>query len=161
MRRGVYSRTAIAMPYRPRELVVRAREAAALLLTTLDHDEMVQRFLDIYAAETRRPGRADHPTHYREHLETIRREAILTMVLMIVMVLLVPSPQLTTAVKLEAVSEVLASLKVARVKLPVPLPSVALRALPAVAARAASPTVALTVAVVVLPPASLMVTVTT
>jgi hypothetical protein len=69
------------MPYRPRELVVRAREAAALLLSTLDHDEMVQRFLDIYAAETRRPGRADHPTHYREQLETIRREAILTMVL--------------------------------------------------------------------------------
>lgn len=68
------------MPYRPRELVVRAREAAVLLLTTLDREEMVQRFLDIYAAETRRPGRADHPSHYREQLETIRREAILTMV---------------------------------------------------------------------------------
>lgn len=69
------------MPYRPRELVIRAREAAALLLSTLDHGEMVQRFLDIYAAETRRPGRADHPVHYREQLETIRREAILAMVL--------------------------------------------------------------------------------
>jgi hypothetical protein len=69
------------MPYRPRELVVRAREAAGLLLSTLDRDEMVQRFLDIYSAETRRPGRADHPTHYREQLETIRREAILAMVL--------------------------------------------------------------------------------
>jgi len=69
------------MPYRPRELVVRAREAAALVLTTLDHDEMVQRFLDIYAAENRRPGRADQPAHYREQLETIRREAILAMVL--------------------------------------------------------------------------------
>jgi len=68
------------MPYRPRELVVRAREAAALMLSTLDHDEMVQRFLDMYAAETRRPGRADHPAHYREQLETIRREAILAMV---------------------------------------------------------------------------------
>jgi hypothetical protein len=68
------------MPYRPRELVVRAREAAGLLLTTLDREEMVQRFLDIYAAETRRPGRADHPAHYREQLETIRREAILAMV---------------------------------------------------------------------------------
>lgn len=67
------------MPYRPRELVVRAREAAVTLLTTLDHEEMVQRFLDMYAAETRRPGRADHPAHYREQLETIRREAILTM----------------------------------------------------------------------------------
>ena len=71
------------MPYRPRELVVRAREAAALLLATLDHNEMVQRFLDIYAAENRRPGRADQPSHYREQLETIRREAILAMVLRI------------------------------------------------------------------------------
>lgn len=69
------------MPYRPRELVVRAREAAALLLTALDRNEMVQRFLDMYAAEHRRPGRADQPAHYREQLETIRRESILAMVL--------------------------------------------------------------------------------
>jgi hypothetical protein len=71
------------MPFRPRELVVRAREAAHLLLRALDREEMVQRFLDIYAAENRRPGRADHPGHYREQLETIRREAILAMVLRI------------------------------------------------------------------------------
>lgn len=71
------------MPFRPRELVVRAREAAIVLLRTLDRDEMVPRFLDMYAAEHRRPGRADHPGHYREQLETIRREAILTMVLRI------------------------------------------------------------------------------
>jgi hypothetical protein len=51
------------MPYRPRELVIRAREAATLLLATLDRDEMVQRFLDMYAAENRRPGRADQPSH--------------------------------------------------------------------------------------------------
>lgn len=69
------------MPYRPRELVVRAREAATLLLATLDRDEMVERFLDVYAAENRRPGRADQPAHYREQRETIRREAILAMVL--------------------------------------------------------------------------------
>jgi hypothetical protein len=69
------------MPYRPRELVVRAREAAMLLLSTLDREEMVQRFLDMYAAENRRPGRADRPMLYREQLETIRREAILAMVL--------------------------------------------------------------------------------
>jgi len=60
---------------------VRAREAAALLLATLDHNEMVPRFLDMYAAENRRPGRADQPAHYREQFETIRREAILAMVL--------------------------------------------------------------------------------
>ena len=69
------------MPYRPRELVVRAREAAARLLATLDHNEMVPRFLDMYAAENRRPGRADQPGHYREQLETIRRESLLAMVL--------------------------------------------------------------------------------
>jgi hypothetical protein len=69
------------MSYRPRELVVRAREAAALLLATLDHNELVPRFLDMYAAENRRPGRADQPSHYREQLERIRREAILSMVL--------------------------------------------------------------------------------
>jgi len=69
------------MPYRSRELVVRAREAAALLLATLDRNEMVPRFLDMYAAQNRRPGRADQPAHYREQLETIRREAILAMVL--------------------------------------------------------------------------------
>lgn len=68
------------MPLRPRELAVRAREAATLLLRTLDQNEMVQRFLDMYAAEYRRPGRADQPGHYREQLETIRREAILAMV---------------------------------------------------------------------------------
>lgn len=61
--------------------MIRAREAATLLLATLDRDEMVPRFLDIYAAENRRPGRADQPAHYREQLETIRREAILAMVM--------------------------------------------------------------------------------
>jgi len=71
------------MPYRPRELVVRAREAATLLLKTLDLNEQVPRFLDIYAAEFRRPGRADQPAHYREQLKTIRRESILAMVLRI------------------------------------------------------------------------------
>src|ERR1700723_1737462 len=69
------------MPYRPRELVIRAREAATLLLATLDRNEMVPRFLDMYAAENRRPGRADQPAHYREQLETIRRESMLAMVL--------------------------------------------------------------------------------
>jgi hypothetical protein len=71
------------MPYRPRELVIRAREAAILLLRTIDRNETVQRFLDMYAAQYRRPGRADQPWHYREQVETIRREAILQMVLRI------------------------------------------------------------------------------
>jgi hypothetical protein len=71
------------MPYRPRELVIRAREAAILLLRTIDRNETVERFLDLYAAQYRRPGRADYPALYREKLETIRREAILVMVLRI------------------------------------------------------------------------------
>lgn len=71
------------MPYRPRELVVRAREAASVLLATLDRNEMVGRFLDMYAAEHRRPGRADQPTFYREQLQMIRRESILAAVMRI------------------------------------------------------------------------------
>jgi hypothetical protein len=71
------------MPYRPRELVVRAREAATMLLATLDREEMVARFLDLYAAEYRRPGRADQPAFYREQLERIRRESVLAAVLRI------------------------------------------------------------------------------
>jgi hypothetical protein len=71
------------MPYRPRELVVRAREAATQLLQTLDRDEMVPRFLDLYAAEYRRPGRADQPAFYREQLERIRRESVLAAVIRI------------------------------------------------------------------------------
>ncbi|HWG59913.1 MAG TPA: hypothetical protein VN661_12780 [Candidatus Acidoferrales bacterium] len=68
------------MPFRPRELVIRAQEAATLLLNALDREEMVQRFLDMYAAEYRRPGRADQPFLYAEQLLTVRREAILALV---------------------------------------------------------------------------------
>jgi hypothetical protein len=71
------------MPYRPRELVIRAREAAGMLLATLDRNEMVGRFLDMYAAEHRRPGRADQPAFYREQLQMIRRESILAAVMRI------------------------------------------------------------------------------
>src|ERR1700722_131811 len=71
------------MPYRPREVVIRAREAAAMLLATLDRNEMVGRFLDMYAAENRRPGRADQPAFYREQLQMIRRESILAAVMRI------------------------------------------------------------------------------
>src|SRR5277367_5936927 len=71
------------MPYRPRELVIRAREAASVLLATLDRNEMVARFLDMYAAEHSRPGRADQPAFYREQLQMIRRESILAGVMRI------------------------------------------------------------------------------
>jgi len=71
------------MPYRPREIVVRAREAASLLLAALDHNGMVPRFLELYAAEHHRPGRADQPALYRHQMETVRREAILALALRI------------------------------------------------------------------------------
>jgi len=71
------------MPYRPREIVVRAREAASLLLAALDRNGMVPRFLDLYAAEHHRPGHADQPSLYRQQTETIRREAVLALALRI------------------------------------------------------------------------------
>lgn len=63
--------------------MIRAREAAVLLLRMIDRNETIQRFLDMYAAQYRRPGRADQPWHYREQVETIRRETILALVLRI------------------------------------------------------------------------------
>lgn len=69
------------MPYRPREVAVRAREAAALLLSAIDREQMVSHFVDDYTAVNRRPGRGEQPAHYHEQVETIRREAILAMVL--------------------------------------------------------------------------------
>jgi len=54
-----------------------------MLLATIDRNEMVQRFLDMYSAEFRRPGRADQPALYREQLQAVRREAILAMVMRI------------------------------------------------------------------------------
>ena len=71
------------MPY-PSQRTCRARpRSRGVLLATLDRNEMVARFLDMYAAEYRRPGRADQPALYREQFQTIRREAILAMVLRI------------------------------------------------------------------------------
>lgn len=68
------------MKYSLRQLVVRAQEAAALLLRTLEGERLVARFLDSYAAEFHRPGRAAHPAQYRDLLATIGREALLVMV---------------------------------------------------------------------------------
>ena len=51
-----------------------------MLIARLDREEIVPRFIDTYASEYRRPGRSEQPGHYREQVETIRREAILAMV---------------------------------------------------------------------------------
>jgi hypothetical protein len=68
------------MKYSPRQMVVRAQEAAGLLLRTLEGERLVARFLDSYAVEFHRPGRAAHPAQYRDLVATIGREALLTMV---------------------------------------------------------------------------------
>ena len=70
------------MSYRPRELVVRAHEAAALLLAALDRNEMVGRFLNVRRGVPASGARRS-AGNYREQLETIRREAVLAMALRI------------------------------------------------------------------------------
>jgi hypothetical protein len=68
------------MGYTPRQISVRAQESAWKLLAALDREGVVATFLDSYAARFNRPGYNDQPAHYREMLETIRREALLEMV---------------------------------------------------------------------------------
>jgi hypothetical protein len=67
------------MAYRPRQLVVRAREAAGLFVTTLDRQGLVSNFLNSYAREFNRAARTAHPGRYKELAATIRREALLAM----------------------------------------------------------------------------------
>jgi len=67
------------MRYTPRQIVVRAREAAYLLLAALDHDAMVRRFLESYSNEYSRTGVIMQPTLFRELMGSVRREAILAM----------------------------------------------------------------------------------
>jgi hypothetical protein len=67
------------MKYTPRQIVVRAREAAYLLLVALDHDAMVKRFLEGYAKEHDRAGVITQPPLFRDLMGSVRREAILEM----------------------------------------------------------------------------------
>jgi hypothetical protein len=67
------------MAYSSRQLVVRAREAAGLFVTTLDRQDLVSNFLNSYAREFNRAARTAHPARYKELAATIRREALLAM----------------------------------------------------------------------------------
>jgi len=58
---------------------VRAREAASLLLGTLDHGDYVGRFLRNYANDYDRAGLLEQPALYRDLSTSIRREALLAM----------------------------------------------------------------------------------
>jgi hypothetical protein len=65
----------------PRQVAVRAQEAAFQLLVAVDRGELVHRFLRWYAIERKRPGRISDAGRYRELVDTIRREAFLVLAL--------------------------------------------------------------------------------
>ena len=67
----------------PRQVAVRAQEAASQLLAALDRGALVPKFLRSYVTEKKRPGRTAEPQRYRDLVETIRREALLVLVLQV------------------------------------------------------------------------------
>jgi hypothetical protein len=67
------------MALTPRQVVVRAREAAALLVRALDQERLVLRFVDAYAVQYSRPCCTAYPGQYLETVALLRREALLTM----------------------------------------------------------------------------------
>jgi hypothetical protein len=69
------------MRFTPRQIVVRAQEAAHLLLATLDHEAYVPHFLLAYANDHDRPGLITQPLLYRDLMGSVRRESILAMVI--------------------------------------------------------------------------------
>jgi hypothetical protein len=69
----------LPMKMTPRQLVVRGREMAGVLLHALEQDRMIARFIDTYAVEFERPVCTAYAGQYREMLFNIRREALLAM----------------------------------------------------------------------------------
>jgi hypothetical protein len=67
------------MKLTPRQLVVRGRELAALLLRSLERERLVSRFVDTYAVEFERACCTAYAGQYRETVANIRREALLAM----------------------------------------------------------------------------------
>jgi hypothetical protein len=67
------------MPLTPRQVVVRARETAALLVRALDQERLVPRFVDAYAVQYSRPCCTAYPGQYLETAALLRREALLAM----------------------------------------------------------------------------------
>ena len=67
------------MRYTPRQIAVRGREAAGLMVATLDRDAYVVRFLRAYANDHDRPAIITQPIFHRELMGTVRREALLAM----------------------------------------------------------------------------------
>lgn len=69
----------LQMRYTPRQIAVRGREAAGLLVASLDREAYVVRFLRAYANDHNRPAIITQPILHRELLGTVRREALLAM----------------------------------------------------------------------------------
>ena len=67
------------MKLTPRQLAVRGREMAALLLHAIERERLVARFIDTYAVEFERPVCTAYAGQYRESLANIRRESLLAM----------------------------------------------------------------------------------
>lgn len=67
----------------PRQVAVRAQEAAFQLLVAVDRGGLIHRFLRWYANERKRPGRISNPGRYHELVETIRRESFLVLALQV------------------------------------------------------------------------------
>jgi hypothetical protein len=68
------------MGYTPRQIAVRAQETAWRMLSTLDREHVVLRFVESYVRENNRLGIRAQAENHREFLETIRRECLLEMV---------------------------------------------------------------------------------
>lgn len=64
----------------PRQIAVRARESANLLVSTLERGEEIPNFLRGYAKDYGRPGVLLEPLLSRDLVETLRREALLTVI---------------------------------------------------------------------------------
>lgn len=70
-------------PLTPRQVAVRAQETASQLISALDRGALVPKFLRRYVDENKRPGRTSDAQRYRDLVETIRREALLVLVLQV------------------------------------------------------------------------------
>jgi hypothetical protein len=70
----------VRMAYTPRQVAVRAQEVAIEFLRMVARDHLVESFLDGYAREFDRHGRAARPVRRQELIEVINREVLLSMI---------------------------------------------------------------------------------
>jgi hypothetical protein len=68
------------MAFTPRQVVVRAQEAAIEFLRIVARGDLVEGFLDDYAKEFDRHGRAARPARRQELIEVMNREVLLSMI---------------------------------------------------------------------------------